>query len=121
MVAIEAIINHDPKTPQQLRGVTKETILYEQDTKSIEELFSYIHIPTIELFINDLPNILHHDSFTCWESFRSLMESDSFHIHDKVIDELLGGIFIEWGEIYTAGLSHYEDIQNGMDLVFRKT
>lgn len=121
VVAIESIITHAPKTPQELRGVTKEKIMHEKDVKSIEQLFSYLHIPTIESFLEELPNLLIYNSFTCWESLNSMINSNSFNIYDPLIDSLLNKIYKNWKEIYDIGLSYYDDHGNGIDLIFSKS
>jgi hypothetical protein len=121
VVAIESIISHAPKTPQELRGVTKEKIMHEKDVKSIEQLFSYLHIPTIESFLDELPNVLIYNSFTCWESFDSLIRSNSFKIYDPLINTILKNIHRKWKRIYDLGLPYYEDHGNGVDNIFSKS
>lgn len=119
--AIETIIIKNPKTPQELRGVTPEKVMHEKDVERISQLMSYMHTYTIETFLSDLPNIMHYDAGICWESFNSLMKSNAFYIHDKSILKLLNSLHHDWSQLLSCGTPYYEDINNSAHQIFKKS
>ncbi|WEA80112.1 nucleotide-binding protein [Citrobacter braakii] len=119
-LAIETIILHDPKTPQELRGVSIEKIKHEKDVKSLEYLMGYLHIDTIDNYLENLPNIMTFNGMICWDSFRCLLSSNSFHIYDLTIKKTLKDIYKSWEKIEPSGISYYENHANGVDHIFPK-
>lgn len=120
-VAIATILKHNPKTPQELRGVTPEKIKHEKDLENISQLMSYIHTDTIDDFLDKLPNIMTYDSGTCWVSFNSYMSANSFHIYDDNISTLLKALHDDWSKILSVGLPYYEYIDGSIHQVFKKS
>lgn len=118
--AIETIIIQDPKTPQELRGVSIQKIKHEKDVKSLEYLMGYLHIDTIDSYLNYLPNIMTYDGGICWLSFRSIFKSNSFHTYDSTINQTLKDIYDSWRNINSSGGFYYVDHANGVDHLFPK-
>ncbi len=118
--AITTIIEHNPKTPQELRGVTPEKIKHEKDLENITLLMSYIHTDTIENFLDQLPNILTYEAGICWISLCSYMNANSFHIYDEKISNLLQSLYNDWSEMLDIGLPYYENIDGSIHQIFKK-
>lgn len=118
--AITIIISRNPKTPQELRGVTPEKVMHEKDVGRISQLMSYMHTYTIETFLSDLPNIMNYDASICWESFDSLMKSNAFYIYDESILNLLNSLHHDWHQLLSCGIPYYENSDNSVNQIFKK-
>ena len=119
--AITTIIEHNPKTPQELRGVTPEKIKHEKDLESINKIMSYIHTGTIECFLNQLPNVMIYDAGICWISLCAYMNDNSFHIYDEKIANLLKEFQFNWSRILDIGFPYYENIDGSLNQIFKKS
>lgn len=120
-IAITTIIEHNPKTPQELRGVTPEKIKHEKDLENISLLMSYIHTGTIEYFLEQLPNIMIYEAGICWISFNAYMNANSFQIYDENISTLLQTLHDDWSKILDIGLPYYENIDGSINQKFKKS
>ncbi|MHC0462899.1 hypothetical protein [Kosakonia cowanii] len=119
-IAITTILEHNPKTPQELRGVTPEKIKHEKDLENISLLMSYIHTHTIENFLEQLPNIFIYEAGICWASFHAYMNANSFHIYDESIATLLKSLYNNWSNILEIGLPYYENVNGSIHQTFKK-
>ncbi|WP_419685907.1 TIR domain-containing protein [Serratia marcescens] len=117
---ITAIIDKNPKTPQELRGVSIQQIQHERNIKNITFIMSYLHTPTLNKLATDAPLIIRGDVFTCWESFISILNSNEFHLYDKKLKEIFSAIYDAWGNLLHAGAFYYDTAPNGFDHVFPK-
>ncbi|QIP91231.1 TIR domain-containing protein [Serratia fonticola] len=119
-VYITAILDKNPKTPQELRGVSIKQIQHERDIKNISFIMSYLHTPTLSQFISEAPLYISGDVFTCWESLKSILESNEFKLYDEKLKEIFYSIYDSWGNSLSAGLYYYESALNGYDHIFKK-
>ncbi|HEE0107692.1 TPA: nucleotide-binding protein [Citrobacter gillenii] len=117
---ITAIIDKNPKTPQELRGVSIKQIQHERNVKNISFIMSYLHTPTLSRFVSETPLYIRGDVFTCWESFKSILKSNEFQLYDSKLKEIFNSIYDSWGNILSAGPFYYESVSNGFDHVFPK-
>lgn len=117
---ITAIIDKNPKTPQELRGVSIEQIQHERNIKNITFIMNYLHTPTLNRLITEAPLTIRGDIFTCWESFKSILTSNEFHLYDTELKEIFDVIYDAWGKLLRVGFHYYESTSNGLDYVFPK-
>jgi hypothetical protein len=95
-VAIQAVIDKNPKTPIQLRGLAPEKIEHERDVENLNWLLSQAHIPTLDDHIAGLPRYLRDRVFWFWEGFKGVVTNSLFHIYDPVLEEAIVGLFSGW-------------------------
>lgn len=117
---ITAIIDKNPKTPQELRGVSIQQIQHERDIKNIIFIMSYLFTPILNKLVTEAPLIIRGDVFTCWESFKGIIDSNEFHIYDSKLEEIFNAIYAAWSRLINAGTYYYENASNGVDHVFPK-
>lgn len=95
-VAIQAVIEKNPKTPIQLRGMARERIQHERDVENLNWLLSQIHIPTLDEHIDGLPRYIRDRIFWFWESFKGVVTNSLFHIYDPVLEDAILKLFEGW-------------------------
>lgn len=117
---ITAIIDKNPKTPQELRGVSIQQIQHERNIKNITFIMSYLHTPTLNRLATDAPLIISGDVFTCWMSFEYIFNLNEFHLYDKKLKEIFSAIYDSWGNVMRTGTYYYDTASNGVDHVFPK-
>ena len=117
---ITAIIDKNPKTPQELRGVSIQQIQHERNIKNITFIMSYLHTPTLNKLVTDAPLIIHGDVFICWASFDSILNANEFYLYDNKLKEIFSSIYKSWGNLLHAGAYYYETDSNGRDHIFPK-
>lgn len=117
--AIDTIISHAPKTPQELRGVSIEKIKHEKDSKSLESLMNFIHTDSIDMYLNDLPKVMRYDASICWDSFNSLLNASSFNLYDSTAKTILNDIYNDWNTISHSGTYYYHPFMMGTDYIFK--
>lgn len=113
--AIQLILDKNPKTPLELRGLAPEKIRHERDLESLKLLFSRINIEVIQMHINDLPRLIRDRSLWFWEGFKSVVTSSSFHVYDKILEENIFDLYTNWEKSYSF-VSRYQD--SGDDHIF---
>ncbi|WP_071796800.1 TIR domain-containing protein [Serratia marcescens] len=117
---ITAIIDKNPKTPQELRGVSIQQIQNERDIKNITFIMSYLHTPTLNRLATDAPSIIRGDVFTCWTSFEYIFNLNEFHLYDKKLKGIFSAIYDSWSHLIRTGNYYYDTAPNGFDHVFPK-
>ncbi len=115
--AILAVVDKDPKTPSELRGMTPEKLQYERDTENLNWLLSHIHLPTLDEHISDLPRCISDKIFWFWEGFRGVITNSLFHVYDPVLNNSIDTLFNAW-KTTLAFPTRYRDIQGGSRHVF---
>jgi len=96
-IAIKSIIEKNPKTPAELKGVSPEKVKHERDVESVKWLLSQIHIPTLQEHIEGLPRYIHDRIFWFWESFKGVVTNKLIHLYDEVLEEAVCDLFLAWG------------------------
>jgi hypothetical protein len=115
-VAIDAVIQKNPKTPIQLRGLSPEKIQHERDVESLNWVLSQIHIPTLDEHISSLPRCIRDKNFWFWESFKGAVANSLFHVYDPVLEESIAQLFNTW-QTTLSFPSRYQNTPGG-DYVF---
>jgi hypothetical protein len=115
--SIKAIIDKDPKTAQQLRGLSKEKIEHTHDVDNMRWLMSKINITMLEEHISDLPQYISAKAFWFWEDFNAIVRSQRFSLYDKTLDGAVRRLHRAW----TVALNYcqyYHEAQGGRLHVF---
>jgi len=102
--AITTILSKNPTRPSTSVELTDNEIKRNKDIINLRTLFSWIHIQTIDLFIEELPNKILSRIFWYWYSFHEVFESNASHIYDKDLEKVLSRFHNLWG--YTLNYGH---------------
>jgi hypothetical protein len=102
-VALQQIITSDPRKPLELTRKSPDEIRYVRDVSNIEWILSTMHIPSIHIMVNDLPDRQHFESLYFWEMFSSVMSSPLFHIYDDEVMETLDLLYYAWFDCVQFG------------------
>lgn len=115
--AIVAIVDTNPKRPDELRGWSRERIERVRDIDNLQWFFSTIHIPTLDEYILDIPYKKTERSFWFWEGFHGLISNSLFHIYDPDLRQAIAEFSTSWA----TTMSHSEEytaIRDGNAYVF---
>lgn len=114
--AIELIIKKNPKKPSELKTKGEKEIKRDKDLSNLKIIISCINIPTIDLFISELPDKIIGRIFFFWYSFQSNYDSNTFHIFDSVLREKLDNFRNAWGKSLSFG-NLFSPSSNGRDYI----
>jgi hypothetical protein len=116
-VAVGAIVEMDPKTPAELRGVSEDKIKHDRDVANLQFILSQIHIHTLQQHAESLPRYFDDAIFHFWEGFKSVVTSKSVHLYDATIDEAICDLFTSWDATLNFD-NRYRSIHNGKGHLF---
>lgn len=116
-IAIQAVIDKNPKTPCQLRGQQPEKIQHERDVENLTWLLSKIHIPSVDDYISGLPRVIPAHIFWFWEDVKGIVTNNLFHIYDPAIEAPIIKLFQAW-ETTLSFPSRYRTTPTGMKHIF---
>ncbi|MFA6273964.1 MAG: hypothetical protein WC662_02280 [Candidatus Paceibacterota bacterium] len=115
--AIEAIIKAEPLKPNELKNLSPAEIKHKKNIENLRKLLNFIHVPTIDLFMEDIPSTVIKEIFYYQEGYREYIESNSFHIYDKKLLKLLTDINNNWQILLSFG-KHYDSERIGNNYKF---
>lgn len=95
-VAIGGVFEKNPKTPIELRGVSIDKIQHERDVENMNWLMSTLHIPSLDLHVEDLPRCIYERIFHFWEEFKSVASNSLFALYDERLENLVSSLFQSW-------------------------
>jgi len=101
--AIDTIIKKNPVKPSDNKTKGENEIKREKDIINLKILISCIHIPTFDLFVNELPNRVLGRIFFFWYSFQGNYDSNTFHIYDKILREKIKNFRNSWEKTLSFG------------------
>lgn len=116
-LAIKAVVDKNPKRPAETKGLSREKIQHERDLENIKWLMESIHLPTLQVSIEEMPHIISDKAIWFFEGFKGVVSSNLFNIHDSKLNSDVRQLFEGW----VAALSqyqHYHDTPNGKLHVF---
>lgn len=116
-VAVSAVIDRNPKTPIQLRGLSPEKIEHAHDVGNMKWLMSKLSIPTIDEHIEHLPKYITTKALWFWEDFNAVAKSSRFSLYDRVLDDGVKKLRSAW-ETTLRYDQHYHDSPDGRVHVF---
>ena len=94
--AIVAIMDTNPKRPDELRGLSRERIERDRDIDNLQWFFSTIHIPTLDEYILDIPYKKTERAFWFWEGFHGLVSNSLFHVYDPDLRQAITEFSTSW-------------------------
>lgn len=115
--AIQAVIEKNPKTPEQLRGLSPDRVQHARDVESLKWLLAQIHIPTVDDHIQGLPRYIRDKIFWFWESFKGVVTNSLFHLYDPVLEEAVCKLYSSWSTTLSF-CGRYHDAPGGATYVF---
>lgn len=115
--AIEAIIKATPLKPHELKNLSPAEIKRKKDVENLKILLNYVHVPTVDLFLEDVPSTVIKDIFHYQEGYREFIESNSFHIYDKKLLKLLVDLNNNWKVVLSYG-KYYDSERIGNNYKF---
>lgn len=102
--AIKTILSKNPTKPRSSTDLSDSEIKRNKDIHNLLTLFSWMHIPTLDLFIDELPDKILSRIFWFWYSFHETFESNTFHIYEEDLASKLTRFHNLWG--YTLNYGH---------------
>ena len=115
--AIQAVLEKNPKTPEQLRGLSPERVQHERDVESLKWLLSQIHIPTVDDHIQGLPRYIRDKIFWFWETFKGVVTNSLFHLYDPILEQAVCKLYDSWSTTLSF-YGRYHDAPGGATYVF---
>lgn len=115
--AISTIVNKNPKTPVELRGLSREKLEHEHDIENLEWLMSTIHLPTLDQYIHELPRVIDDRVFWFWEDFQGVVTNSLFSVYDQPIKQAITKLYCAW-ERTLQFPGRYHDTPGGRRHVF---
>lgn len=110
-LALEAVLDKDPKRPAQVRGVSRKKIEHDRDVANMSWLMSSIHLPSLEDHIEHMPYQLTSRDLWFWEHVNGVLATGLFDVYDTVLKENTEKLHNAWRE----SVSHsdcYRDANN---------
>lgn len=104
--AIKLIIEKNPNKPHFKKNINPEEKKRNLDVENLKRILSTIHIQTFDYFLDKLPDYLIGNIFHYFESYKSVIKSNSFHLYRNDILKLLNKIFNQWEILLSFG-QHY--------------
>ena len=115
--AIKSIIKSAPLKPHEEKNASPAEIKRKKDIEILRKLLNYIHVPTFDLFLEDIPSTIIDEIFYYHDGFRDFIESNSFHIYDKKLLKVLSDLHNNW-KILLSYPKHYDHETNGNNYKF---
>ena len=116
-VAIKAIIDTAPLKPNEEKNRTSTEIKRIKDIENLRKLLDYIHLPTIDLFLEEVPSTIIDSIFYYYDGYKEYIESNSFHVYDKILLKILTKLHINWRILLSYG-THYDQERIGNNYKF---
>lgn len=102
-IAIKTVIEKNPLKPTEKKLLTPQQKKRNIDVANLKWALNAIHIPTMDEFISEIPQVIIDRIFHFWEGFRGVMTSSLFHIYDKQSNETLQKFYKHWGNTLSFG------------------
>lgn len=115
--AIKSIIKSAPLKPHEEKNASPSEIKRRKDIEILRKLLNYIHVPTFDLFLEDIPSTIIEEIFYYHDNCREFIDSTSFHIYDKKLLKVLTDLHTNW-KILLSYPKHYDHERNGSNYKF---
>lgn len=106
--AIKLIIEKSPLKPHEKKTIDPEKKKRNLDIENLNRIMSTIHIQTFDYFLDESPDYLIGMIFHYFESFKTVKNSNSFHIYNEEVLALLNKTYKQWEVLLSFG-QHYID------------
>jgi len=101
--ALRTIIIQDPLKPSEVSGLTLKEKQKRLDIMNLTKILSTIHIPTLDLFIQNAPEMIDSRIFHFWEGFNGVKNSSLFHLYDPEANKLINMVHKYWDKSLSYG------------------
>lgn len=116
-IAIQAVLDKDPKRPAELKGISTEQVKHARDVENMRWLMEGVHIPTLQQHVTEMPHTLTDQALWFYEGFNGVVWSALFHVYDSVLSDAVEKLAVAW----RTALSHdneYSETPSGTRYVF---
>lgn len=97
-VGISGIIKANPLRPAQQKGLNPAQLRRERDIRNLKWLLETIHIPTLDEFIEWIPNKFSYMLFFFHDEFNGIVNSNIFHINDSKLSDVICRLHNSWNK-----------------------
>jgi hypothetical protein len=111
-VAVQAVIDKNPKRPAELKGLARERIEHDRDVENARWLMDTLHLPTLEQHVNELPKRVTDRAMWFHEHFRGVATNPLFNVYDPVLSDAVGRLLNGWDTALAYGVQ-YTDLPQG--------
>ena len=115
--AIDAVLVKNPKRPSELKGLSPEKIKHDHDVENMRSLMASLHLPTLDVLIEELPHYVRQRSLWFYEDFQGVVTNSLFSLYDKQLDAEVRKLYAAWDTATSHGVE-YRDTPSGQTLVF---
>ena len=116
-IAIKAVIDLHPKRPSELKGLSPDRIAHDHDVAQMKWLMAMLHLPTIDDFIEELPQRIRNRAIWYWEGFNGLMQNSLFELYDPVLKDAVQLFYSGWAKAFSH-VDEYTDMPGGTAYTF---
>lgn len=116
-VAVQAVLDKNPKRPAELKGVSREKIEHDHDLKSMCWLMDTLHIPTLQQHILEMPHLLTDKAVWFFESFRGVACNSLFSVYDPILRNAVDKLNRSWHQVISHS-DQYHSTSSGTSHVF---
>ena len=106
--AIKGILDGNPLRPYDKSRDTEENRKRRIDINNLEWCLGYLNIKTFDYFLREIPTVIIGDIFFYKDSFCSIVESNSFHIYDEELMNLVLLFKSNWDESLSYHQHYHE-------------
>ena len=88
--ALVEVINRAPAKPRFVEDLSPDQLRRFRDVETIEKAFSLVHLPTLDLHIETIPERVQKEVLSYWDSLASFVQSSLFYLNDTKLRTLFG-------------------------------
>jgi hypothetical protein len=111
--ALGAIIERDPKRPEDLRRINPAQVQRKRDVANIIWAISQVSLARLDSIIDQLPDHVGRYADYAYESFHAVVTSASFHIYDRKLSSAFRRLDEAWSKALSYG-QHYFMASSGV-------
>lgn len=119
--AIKTIIGKCPLRPIDRNKISPEQRKRELDVKNLNLILSTIHIPTVDSFIEGIPDKFLFKSTAFYYYFKEVMKSSTFFIYDQELSNRIYLLGNNWSRIQKFLNYYFTSSESNTHYVFRKS
>jgi len=114
--SLKEIIKKNPIKQSKTKNLNPDEKKRERDINNLKWLLNTIHFPTMDLFIEKLPERVIHRIFHFWEGFKGVLTNSLFHVYNQEISELIKSIYTHWEKILSYGNRYRSSLNSKISL-----
>lgn len=103
VTAIRCVVDKNPKTPAEIRGVSTEKILHERDVRTLRQLLSTLILEALDMHLDEMPRCITALTFWMWEDFKDVVENSAFALNDAVLEDWVKKLHSSWDDTLSHG------------------